>query len=100
VSRTGGIARSVDTPYRGLLIRAGADKRTGRAFFKFATKLFSERAGHASTRAREDCVDGSDRGGMGAASCAVADLNADHKPDIVCISSTTLKWYENTASRK
>lgn len=41
-----------------------------------------------------------DRGGMGAASCAVADLNADHKPDIVCISSTTLKWYENTASHK
>jgi hypothetical protein len=29
------------------------DKRVGRVFFKFATKLFSERAGHASARARE-----------------------------------------------
>jgi hypothetical protein len=60
VSRTSGIARSVDTPYGGLLIRASADKRAGRAFFKFATKLFSEWAGHASARAREECIDGSD----------------------------------------
>jgi hypothetical protein len=60
VSRTGGIARGVDTPYGGLLIRARADKRARRAFFKFATKLFSERAGHASARAGEDCIDGSD----------------------------------------
>ena len=60
MSRTCGIARSVDTPYGGLLIRTGADKRAGRAFFKIATKLFSERAGHASARAREDCIDGSD----------------------------------------
>ena len=60
MSRTCGIARSVDTPYAGLLIRTGADKRAGRAFFKIATKLFSERAGHASARAREDCIDGSD----------------------------------------
>ena len=60
MSRTGGIARSVDTPYGGLLIRTGADKRSRRAFFKFATKLFSERAGYASARVREDCIDGSD----------------------------------------
>jgi hypothetical protein len=34
---------------------------------------------------------------MGAAACAVADLNADGRPDIVCIGSATtnLKWYEN-----
>ena len=31
---------------------------------------------------------------MGAAACSVADLNADHAPDITCISGTTLKWYE------
>jgi hypothetical protein len=37
-----------------------------------------------------------DNGGMGAAACAAADLNGDRKVDIVCISSTTLKWYENT----
>jgi hypothetical protein len=38
-----------------------------------------------------------DHGGMGAASCAAADLNGDGKPDIVCIGSATanLKWYEN-----
>jgi hypothetical protein len=38
-----------------------------------------------------------DEGGMGAAACAVADLNGDKKPDIVCIGSATanLKWYEN-----
>jgi hypothetical protein len=60
VSRTGGISCGVNTPYGGLLIRAGADKRAGRAFFKFATKLFSKRAGHASARVREDCIDGSD----------------------------------------
>ena len=36
-----------------------------------------------------------DEGGMGAASCAVADLNADRRPDIVCIDSPNLKWYEN-----
>jgi hypothetical protein len=35
-----------------------------------------------------------DAGGMGAAACAAADLNADRAIDIVCISSTTLKWYE------
>jgi hypothetical protein len=36
-------------------------------------------------------------GGSVAASGAVADLNGDGKPDIVCIGSATanLKWYEN-----
>ena len=40
--------------------------------------------------------------GMAGAGCAVADLNADKRPDIVCIGSATanLKWYENTAARK
>jgi hypothetical protein len=36
-----------------------------------------------------------DNGGMGAAACAVADLNDDGRPDIACIDSTRLKWYEN-----
>ncbi len=36
-----------------------------------------------------------DHGGMGAASCAVADLNADGRLDIACIDSSRLKWYEN-----
>lgn len=38
-----------------------------------------------------------DKGGISAASCAVADLNSDGKPDIACIGSATanLKWYEN-----
>lgn len=38
-----------------------------------------------------------DQGGIAAASCAVADLNADGRPDIACIGSATanLKWYEN-----
>ena len=43
-----------------------------------------------------------DSGGMAASSCAVADLNADGRPDIVCIGSATanLKWYENKAPKK
>lgn len=38
-----------------------------------------------------------DDGGMAAAGCAVADLNADARPDVVCIGTATanLKWYEN-----
>ena len=38
-----------------------------------------------------------DEGGMAAAACAIADLNGDGRPDIVCIGSATanLKWYEN-----
>ncbi len=41
-----------------------------------------------------------DDGGMAAAACAVADLNGDGRPDIVCIGSATtnLKWYENAGS--
>src|SRR5215510_1900457 len=58
VPRTSGIARSVDTRYGGLFICAGADKTAGRAFVKFATKLFSERAGHASARVRKERIDG------------------------------------------
>jgi len=43
-----------------------------------------------------------DNGGIAASSCAVADLNADGRPDIVCIGSATanLKWYENKGPRK
>ncbi len=36
-----------------------------------------------------------DQGGMAAAACAVAELNGDGRPDIVCIDSSRLKWYEN-----
>ena len=34
---------------------------------------------------------------MAAASCVVADLNGDKRPDIACIGSSTanLRWYEN-----
>ena len=43
-----------------------------------------------------------DSGGIAASSCAVADLNADGRPDIVCIGSATanLKWYENKGIKK
>jgi hypothetical protein len=40
-----------------------------------------------------------DKGSMGAAACAVADLNKAGRPDIACIDSTRLKWYENTSPR-
>jgi hypothetical protein len=38
-----------------------------------------------------------DDGGMGAAGCAVADLNGDGRLDVACIGTATanLKWYEN-----
>lgn len=40
-----------------------------------------------------------DAGTMAASGCVTADLNADKRPDIVCIGSSTanIKWYENTA---
>ncbi len=42
-----------------------------------------------------------DNGGIAAAACAVADLNADRRPDIACIGQATanLKWYENLGTR-
>ena len=36
-----------------------------------------------------------DNGGMGAAACVIADLNGDGRPDVACIDSSRLKWYEN-----
>ena len=40
--------------------------------------------------------------GIAAAACAIADLNADGRPDIACIGSSTanLKWYENLGPPK
>jgi hypothetical protein len=40
-----------------------------------------------------------DKGGMGAAACTVVDLKKDGRPDIACIDSTRLKWYENSPPR-
>ena len=53
---------------------------------------YADDAGGASWR--RTVLDG---GGMAAASCVAADLNADTRPDIACIGSATanLKWYEN-----
>ncbi len=38
-----------------------------------------------------------DEGGMAGAGCAIADLNGDKRPDVVCIGTSTanVKWYEN-----
>jgi len=38
---------------------------------------------------------------MAGARCAVADFNADRRPDVVCIGSATanLKWSENLGTR-
>ena len=43
-----------------------------------------------------------DNGGISAAACAIADLNADGRPDVACIGSATtnLKWYENLGLQK
>jgi hypothetical protein len=42
-----------------------------------------------------------DDGGMAAAACASADLNADGRLDVACIGAATanLKWYENLGPR-
>jgi hypothetical protein len=41
-----------------------------------------------------------DAGTMAASGCVTADINADKRPDIVCIGSSTanIKWYENAAA--
>lgn len=43
-----------------------------------------------------------DNGGIGAAGCAVADLNGDGRPDVACIgtATTNLKWYENRGATR
>jgi hypothetical protein len=71
--------------------------------------LIGERGGkrsvyiyRATSVARDEWVRQSlDDGGMAAAGCAVADLNADRRLDVVCIGTATanLKWYENRSSR-
>jgi hypothetical protein len=38
--------------------------------------------------------------GMAANACAVADFNADGRPDIACIDAARLKWYENLGAAK
>ena len=37
---------------------------------------------------------------MAANACAVADFNADGRPDIACIDAGRLKWYENQGPAK
>jgi len=39
-----------------------------------------------------------DDGGMGAAACVAADLNGDGRPDIACIDSNRLKWYQTSGT--
>jgi hypothetical protein len=43
-----------------------------------------------------------DEGGMAGAGCAASDLNADKRPDIVCIGTSTanVKWYENLGKKR
>jgi hypothetical protein len=43
-----------------------------------------------------------DQGGIAAAACTAADLNADGKLDLACIGSATanLKWYENITEQR
>ncbi len=55
----------------------------------------------ADARADEWTRQALDEGGMAAAGCAVADLNADQRPDVVCIGAATanLKWYQNRGRR-
>jgi hypothetical protein len=36
--------------------------------------------------------------GMAAASCVAVDLNGDGRPDLACVDSTRLRWYENRRS--
>ena len=60
-------------------------------------------AGHSVFLYRFDSAAGKwvkevlDDGGMAGASCVIADLNGDRRPDIACIGAATanLKWYEN-----
>ena len=40
--------------------------------------------------------------GIAANGCVTADINSDHKMDVVCIDNSdpwNLKWYENTAAK-
>lgn len=69
-------------------ILAGDRGKGGNAVYVFVA---DDRAGAKWTRHPLDV------GGVAAASCAVADLNGDRRPDIACIGSSTanLKIYEN-----
>lgn len=84
----------------GHAIAVGDFSRTGRDDI-----IVGERGGKRSVyryRLENDVTDSwsktpIDAGGMAAAGCAVADLNGDARPDVICIGSATanLKWYEN-----
>lgn len=66
--------------------------------YRYLDRATAERNADASgTAAVEWSKSVLDGGGMAAAGCAVEDLNADGRPDIVCIgtATTNLKWYEN-----